>query len=83
MDPELNDLLEEMAISDQANSGDFKAWKDDIKRQTMNKINRLRRADRKVREAREIRSSSGPLVFDPNRFPFTHNPIVPRPFQNA
>ena len=44
-------LLEELAISDHVNSGDLKAWKDDVQKKTMTALNRQRAKDRKERAA--------------------------------
>ena len=43
IDEETALLIEEMAISDQVNSGDLNAWRGEIKKQTINKLNRKRK----------------------------------------
>ena len=43
IDKETADLIEEMAITDQVNSGDLNAWRGDIQKQTVNKLSRLRK----------------------------------------
>ena len=40
IDEETALLIEEMAISDQVNSGDLNAWRGEIKQQTVNSLNR-------------------------------------------
>ena len=43
IDEETALLIEEMAISDQVNSGDLNAWRGEIKKQTITKLNRKRK----------------------------------------
>ena len=44
LDTSLCDVLEEMALTDQVNAGDLKAFKDDLKRRTIHNLHRQRLA---------------------------------------
>ena len=49
VDPHLLELMEDMAITDHVNASDLKVWKNDMKAQLVNKLNRQRDAFRKER----------------------------------
>ena len=50
-DEEIMELLEEMAISDQVNSQDVKAYRDELKTRTVRKLHKMRLASRASRKA--------------------------------
>jgi len=52
LDPELADLLEEMALSDSANAADLKAYRDELKKQTVAKLEKQRRVARAQAKAK-------------------------------
>ena len=45
-DPEMSMLYEEMAVTDQVNASDLKAWKNDLDKNTMAKLNKEMRKAR-------------------------------------
>lgn len=51
LDNDMSLLLQEMAMTDQVNIGDLKAWKGDLDRKVINKLNRRRQQDRRERLA--------------------------------
>ena len=56
------DLLEELAVSDHVNSSDLKSFKDEVHKQSVNKLNRLRKAERKAAECNGLSAHPTPLI---------------------
>ena len=59
---DMRQLLEEMAISDQANSGDLQAWKNDLDKKAVVKLNRIRQNDRRRRVQEDVEKRKKQLL---------------------
>ena len=75
MDEETCLLLQEMAISDQVNSADLKAYQDDLKKAQVNALNRKRKdMEEKVKADKEAKKKRAKLLKE-KKLTY-HNPYI-------